>query len=584
MFSPVTPNECHCLILLDEIPGHQLRGISQPKKGFDKWIKRMETFTLSRLNPDAYAPTRIRGLRMGVDYALHALIEHSARTRFTFAVADHHAGAFVEWVRHSMTRRTISVLPISEIAEHGLEKAQPDVLLNLYGNCEYTLRLRNELSARTVPTVTLQHGLSRHDYLYSRFFRSLLTRNYSFDSVVCTSDACKTALTKILKHTASTFEEEFHVPLSFQGRLDTIPLCVDTEQLTPASKEVHKKLFRIKPSTMVLLYVGYMSPVKAALGPLLHVFKKLVDTCDKKLRLYIAGTGPDQYAAELRHSVRELKLEHHVVFLREVSDEDKRNLFRAADIFVAPCESLQESFGLTPVEAMSCGVPQVASDWSGYRETIVHGVTGFLVPTKWGQTDRELQFTAELLGWSFDHGHQGQSVVTDLTAMYHSLLSLISNDSLRTEMGRASRERAIDQFSPQTMARRYDELWEELIKESHSRPVTGKHSGFSSPSYFKHFKHFASEELNDNACISNSSSPSLTLDRVIGLSVDASTYLTMLNKELLQLVLSYLNDKAPSEQISIGTVINQFAGSQFSESAVRRHVIVLIKNGLLNLT
>lgn len=43
------------------------------------------------------------------------------------------------------------------------------------------------------------------------------------------------------------------------------------------------------------------------------------------------------------------------------------------------CMSRLETFGLVPLEAMACGIPVIATNISGHRETIVHGKTGFLV-------------------------------------------------------------------------------------------------------------------------------------------------------------------------------------------------------------
>ena len=53
----------------------------------------------------------------------------------------------------------------------------------------------------------------------------------------------------------------------------------------------------------------------------------------------------------------------------------------AADIFLSLVDNHQETFGLSPVEAMAAGVPVVVSDWDGYRYTVQNGVEGFRIPT-----------------------------------------------------------------------------------------------------------------------------------------------------------------------------------------------------------
>jgi glycosyltransferase involved in cell wall biosynthesis len=66
----------------------------------------------------------------------------------------------------------------------------------------------------------------------------------------------------------------------------------------------------------------------------------------------------------------------HVEFMGLRSDEEVRTLYRGAAVVLMPGE---EDFGIVPVEAQACGRPVVALARGGALETIVDGVTGFLV-------------------------------------------------------------------------------------------------------------------------------------------------------------------------------------------------------------
>lgn len=63
----------------------------------------------------------------------------------------------------------------------------------------------------------------------------------------------------------------------------------------------------------------------------------------------------------------------------DVLDPEIGSIWAAADIFCSLSDNVQESFGLAIVEAMAAGLPVVASNWDGYRDTVEHGITGILV-------------------------------------------------------------------------------------------------------------------------------------------------------------------------------------------------------------
>ncbi|WP_050514515.1 glycosyltransferase family 4 protein [Streptomyces rimosus] len=96
---------------------------------------------------------------------------------------------------------------------------------------------------------------------------------------------------------------------------------------------------------------------------------------------------------------------------------------------IAAVTSAQESFGMTIVEAMRCGLPVVSTDCPhGPREILRDGIDGLLVPRD------------------------------DVRAYSAALLRLMDDRQLRTRMGAAARERVTRSFDPTDAARRYDAL------------------------------------------------------------------------------------------------------------------------------
>jgi len=85
-----------------------------------------------------------------------------------------------------------------------------------------------------------------------------------------------------------------------------------------------------------------------------------------------------RFLEQLRAKVSKAGLQARILFLPEVSVEDMPNWYRALDLFVAP--QRWEGFGLTPLEAMACGVPVIATTAGVFDEIVLEGRTGCIVP------------------------------------------------------------------------------------------------------------------------------------------------------------------------------------------------------------
>lgn len=89
----------------------------------------------------------------------------------------------------------------------------------------------------------------------------------------------------------------------------------------------------------------------------------------------IAGDGSDR--SRLEQKAKDVGVDDRVVFTGRVSEEEKADHYRLADVYVMP--SAGEGFGFVFLEAMACGIPVIASKTDGGREALRDGSLGMIV-------------------------------------------------------------------------------------------------------------------------------------------------------------------------------------------------------------
>ncbi len=109
-------------------------------------------------------------------------------------------------------------------------------------------------------------------------------------------------------------------------------------------------------------------------------------------RFMIMGRGPDE--DRLRKEVRRRGLVGAVEFAGYLETEALSRVLHRARVFLNP--SPKEGWGLTVIEAAACGVPTVASDRPGLRDSVRDGETGRLVP--YGDAEAMASAALDLLG------------------------------------------------------------------------------------------------------------------------------------------------------------------------------------------
>ncbi|HYO43483.1 MAG TPA: glycosyltransferase family 4 protein [Candidatus Limnocylindrales bacterium] len=157
----------------------------------------------------------------------------------------------------------------------------------------------------------------------------------------------------------------------FPGDYKVIPNGVDIDRFQKAVP-----LTRWQDGTPNILFVGRFEPRKGLLE-LLKAYRLLRRT-GVEARLLIVGGGPQEREARRYVATRSLQGVH---FLGRVSDDERNQLFRTADVYCSPATG-RESFGIVLLEAMAAGAPIVASDIHGYKGVVRRGREALLVPPK----------------------------------------------------------------------------------------------------------------------------------------------------------------------------------------------------------
>ncbi len=151
------------------------------------------------------------------------------------------------------------------------------------------------------------------------------------------------------------------------GRISVIHCGIDHQQYSPDSG-----VPRLENPT--ILYLGRLKKYKS-IDHILRAAARLPETVGD-WRVVVVGQGDDR--PRLEKIALRLGIKSRVTFTGFVDQATKLTYLRRAH--VAVCASLKEGWGLTTIEANACGLPVIAADVPGLRDSVRDGRTGFLYP------------------------------------------------------------------------------------------------------------------------------------------------------------------------------------------------------------
>lgn len=296
---------------------------------------------------------------------------------------------------------------------------------------------------------------------------------YPWDALVCTSQSVRTMVKRVLQEYQDYLADRFKSPLpaGLPVELPVIPLGVDCGlfDLSEEKRAEHRSQWRqklgISDSTPVVLYVGRFSfHDKAHPVPMYMALEECAQLIKKPLCLVMAGWFQND---AMKHEF--VKAANLFCPSVKVAIVDGRNpavrntIWYAADVFTSLSDNVQETFGLTPIEAMAAGLPVVVSDWDGYKETVRHGIDGYRIPT-WTAppgigVGLAMSYASGADSYGNYVGYQSQFTSVDVHACARAFAYLLKNEATRKQMGEAGKERARTVFDWQVVIRQYEALW-----------------------------------------------------------------------------------------------------------------------------
>lgn len=269
------------------------------------------------------------------------------------------------------------------------KKIKPDVIhvhyASGYGTLARIAKLKNVLLS--------VWGSDVYDFpIQNRLNKWILQKNINYAKAITSTSHC---MAEQLRSVVNVGEKEILIT----------PFGVDLQLYTGNRSENKNKIILGNVKSLKKIY-GIDDFIQSVALLLANLKQKGYNEIADQIEVNIYGSGEQKEV--LQEMIANLKLDKQVYLKGKIPNIEVPRVLREFDIFCAT--SHQESFGVSLVEAMAMKVPIVASAAEGFKEVVLDGVTGYIVP------------------------------VSDIQAIAKKLERLVMDKELRIKMGEAGRK------------------------------------------------------------------------------------------------------------------------------------------------
>lgn len=404
-----------------------------------------------------------------------------------------------------------------------------------------------------------------------------------WDALICTSQAVKQTVENVLQEQVNYYQERLAVGRLVLPQLPVIPLGLHTQDFnfTEAQKARARKSLGLEHDSIVVLFLGRLSfHAKAHPYPMYSALQRAVERLQRTKRiragqvvLLEAGWHANDYLRQAFDQAAECVCPSVALRRLDAREASQRQVaWAAADVFCSFSDNLQETFGLTPIEAMASGLPCLVSDWNGYKDTVRHERDGYrissLMPAPGLGGDLAMRQSLGVDSYDMYCGHSASFVAIDVQAASRAMENLLGSPDHRKSLGQSARQRAIDVFDWRVVMAQYNSLWNQLNDLRHkavsANPALLKPSPWPARlDPYLAFSGYASSTLSSRTeffCDDSSLSHRVeALETLLSLTVVNYAHAVLPSREVLNAVLdklrptsqsleSLLKDHSPGEQ------------------------------------
>ncbi|MDR1776627.1 MAG: glycosyltransferase family 4 protein [Desulfovibrio sp.] len=326
--------------------------------------------------------------------------------------------------------------------------------------------LRNAFSRRIFPVTAPTHSLSYAEY-GPLFLHHMWPGVTSRDVLAATSTCGARAVAAYYSSLRGAYRlsaEEFPSPAVRIVPLGVEPALMPSPEEKDALGRQCRQQYGLGDRVVFLVFARLSYQSKMDLLPLLRACKRAEENGlrPEDYCLTLAGwlDKDDAFDKDIQRLAANLGICLRVV--PRPDDAARKGLYAAADVFLSPSDNVQETFGLTVLEAALSGLPVVASDFDGYRDLVDDGESGFLIPSLGPAATPGTDCLARIVPAAEHHLLLAQQTAVDTRALGQAMRRLAADKTLRLRMGRAGRRRVLAAYTWRHIIKRYTALWAEL--------------------------------------------------------------------------------------------------------------------------